>query len=173
MSIPAPNHRDLAALEAEAPAEYGAWARAVRARQQRLRQQARQSYRAMEGWQIFTEKEEWAEPENAWAALCQQAGDDYEAGRFLIERLGAERFMDPTLMATIWTLRQRTIAELGLSTRPELMLLDLAVASYYNAMRIQGWIGNLALHIEHEFFGLTQDEVRRKRLDGAVNKGLQ
>ena len=24
--------------------------------------------------------------------------------------------------------------------------------SYYNALRVQAWIGDLALHIEHEFF---------------------
>jgi hypothetical protein len=32
------------------------------------------------------------------------------------------------------------------------MLIDLAVMSYYNALRVQGWIGELALYIEHEFF---------------------
>ena len=32
------------------------------------------------------------------------------------------------------------------------MLIDLAVMSYYNALRVQAWIGDLALHIEHEFF---------------------
>ena len=33
------------------------------------------------------------------------------------------------------------------------MLVDLAVLSYYHALRVQGWIGDLALRIEHEFFG--------------------
>jgi hypothetical protein len=32
------------------------------------------------------------------------------------------------------------------------MLIDLAVMSYYNALRVQGWIGDLALSIEHAFF---------------------
>ena len=32
------------------------------------------------------------------------------------------------------------------------MLIDLAVMTYYNALRVQAWIGDLALHIEHEFF---------------------
>ncbi|SRR6266849_133501 len=35
----------------------------------------------------------------------------------------------------------------------EMMLLDLAVLGYYHTLRVQGWIGDLALHIEHEFFG--------------------
>ncbi len=29
---------------------------------------------------------------------------------------------------------------------------DLAVMTYYNALRIQGWIGDLAFAIEHELF---------------------
>jgi hypothetical protein len=33
------------------------------------------------------------------------------------------------------------------------MLVDLALLSYYNALRVQGWTGDLAVHIEHEFFG--------------------
>jgi hypothetical protein len=33
------------------------------------------------------------------------------------------------------------------------MLVDLAVLSYYDTLRVQGWIGDLAVHIEHEFFG--------------------
>ncbi len=34
-----------------------------------------------------------------------------------------------------------------------MMLLDLALLAYYNTLRVQGWIGDLALHIEHQFFG--------------------
>jgi len=33
------------------------------------------------------------------------------------------------------------------------MLVDLAVLHYYHAIRVQGWIGDLALHIERQFFG--------------------
>src|SRR5207237_10435710 len=31
--------------------------------------------------------------------------------------------------------------------------LALALLGYYQTLRVQGWIGDLALHIEHEFFG--------------------
>jgi hypothetical protein len=34
-----------------------------------------------------------------------------------------------------------------------MMLIDRAVSAYQDCMRVTGWVGNLALHIEHEFFG--------------------
>jgi hypothetical protein len=33
------------------------------------------------------------------------------------------------------------------------MLVDLALLSYYDALRVQGWTADLAVRIEHEFFG--------------------
>jgi hypothetical protein len=32
------------------------------------------------------------------------------------------------------------------------MMIDMAVMTYYNALRVQGWMGDLALQIEHECF---------------------
>ncbi len=32
------------------------------------------------------------------------------------------------------------------------MVIDLAVMAYHNALRVQGWIGDLSLVIEHELF---------------------
>src|SRR6266853_567642 len=79
--------------------------------------------------------------------------EQYESGGFFLERLGAERYLDPQLMATLLSLRQRLIAEWGITTAAEAMLVDLAVLNYYHALRVQGWIGDLALHLEHQFFG--------------------
>jgi hypothetical protein len=33
------------------------------------------------------------------------------------------------------------------------MLIDRAVSAYHDFMRVTGWVGNLAIRIEHEFFG--------------------
>jgi hypothetical protein len=35
----------------------------------------------------------------------------------------------------------------------DIMTIDAAVIAYYNMIRLQGWIGNLALVIERELFG--------------------
>jgi hypothetical protein len=109
----------------------------------------------MQGWDQVRSPEEWQE-------VCEEARRRYQSGQFLLERLGAERFLDPQLMATLWHLRQSLIAQSG-TTSTGLMLIDLAVMSYYNALRIQGWIGDLALWIEHEAFG--QGPLRVKLRD--------
>jgi hypothetical protein len=33
------------------------------------------------------------------------------------------------------------------------MLIDRAVSAYQDFIRVTGWIGNLSIHIEREFFG--------------------
>jgi hypothetical protein len=117
-----------------------------RQRAQHVRRNARATYRAMEGWQRVRSEEDWLQ-------VCADSQEQYESGRFFLERLGAERYLDPKLMATILGLRQTLIAEWAISTAAEMMLLDLALLGYYHTLRVQGWIGDLALHIEHEFFG--------------------
>ena len=77
----------------------------------------------------------------------------YESGGFLLERLGAQRYLDPKLMATLLSLRQRLLDEWAITSAAETMLVDLALLSYYDALRVQGWTGDLAVRIEHEFFG--------------------
>jgi hypothetical protein len=75
------------------------------------------------------------------------------AAPFLLERLGAQRYLDPKLMATILSLRQRLRDEWAITSAAETMLVDLALLSYYDALRVQGWTDDLAVRIEHEFFG--------------------
>ena len=141
---------------------WSAYQKELEGKQTKLREQARAAYRAMDGWMPQ------GRDEAAWLETCEQAAEQYQSGRFLIERLGAERFMDPPLMATIWTLRQQLLDDVGVSSAGEAMLVDLAILSYYNALRIQGWIGNLALHVEHEFFGLESPSVKLKDKYGST-----
>src|SRR5687768_8990521 len=65
-------------------------------RRTQIGRDARAVFRAMEGWDTHGRLEE------DWVKTCQRSHEEYDSGRFLIERLGAERFMDPALMATIW-----------------------------------------------------------------------
>ena len=111
-----------------------------------LRRNARAVYRAVEGWSGVKSPDEWEK-------VCSESNTAYRSGHFLIERLGAERFLDPALMATLWGLRQNLLSELGKATAAEMMLVDMAMLAYYNALRVQCWIGNMALLVEHEFFG--------------------
>ncbi len=152
-------------LTPEERAELEAQLREVQARDgqkhDQLLRDAQAVNKAVEGWHLV-------EGPDAWAKTCEQSRADYHSGRFLIERLGAARLLDPPLMATLLGLRQTILAELGTATAAEQMLVDLAVLAYYNALRVQGWIGNLALHIEHEFFGQSAPSVKLKAQYGPV-----
>jgi hypothetical protein len=130
---------DWALFEAE-------YERRLTERHERLMTDARAAHRAMDGWGSVTSREDWER-------TVAQASEEYQRGAFLIDQLGAERHLDPTLMAVLLMLRRRLIDEHDVRTAAELMLIDLAVISYYHTLRINGWVGNLAALIEHEFFG--------------------
>ena len=49
------------------------------------------------------------------------------------------------------------------------MLIDRAVSAYQEFVRVTGWIGNLAIHIEREFFGL---DAPRTEFHGRAIRGL-
>lgn len=126
----------------------------------KMREDAQAAYAALTGWQRVRTEEEWL-------IICQQAGTDYAAGRFAIEQLGATRHLDPELMATLWGLRQQLVAE-GRGTTAESMLADLVVSSYATTLRIQRWIGDLAMATEKEFFGEKGPTPRFEEQHGHV-----
>jgi hypothetical protein len=78
----------------------------------------------------------------------------FEDGRFLIDRLGAAGVVDQDLAVVLLDLRRRLIDEYG-NTPAAMMLIDRAIAAYQDFVRVTGWVGNLSIHIEHEFFGLN------------------
>jgi hypothetical protein len=91
---------------------------------QQVRWTARATHRAMEGWQRVASEQDWLR-------ILEESREAYESGGFLLERLGAERYLDPKLMATILMLRQRVLDEWAITTAAETMLVDLALLSYY------------------------------------------
>ena len=116
-----------------------------------LRDSSRAIFRAVKGQQgVHTEEQ--------WEQTCKDARRDYKSGRFLIEQLGAERVLEPKLIATLSQLREALIAKHDPDDAAGTMLADLAIVSYYNALRIQGYIGNLCLVLERELFG--QDPLK-------------
>jgi hypothetical protein len=117
-----------------------------------LRHDARAVYSAMEGWQQIGSQDDWVQ-------ACQQAYESHGSGRFLIEQLGAERYLEPQLMAVLLGLRRGLVGSDG-GSAAEAMLADVAVLSYYNTLRIQQWIGDLAVSIEHEFFAQDSPTAR-------------
>jgi hypothetical protein len=108
----------------------------------------------------------------AWQAACEAAPKRYESGHFLFECLGIQRVLDPKLMATLWQLRQGLIAEYGAESPGMTMAIDLAVMAYANALRVQSWIGDLALSIGGELFGEDSLKVKLRQHYGAQFDGF-
>jgi hypothetical protein len=55
------------------------------------------------------------------------------------------------------------------------MLIDRAVSAYQDFMRVTGWVGNLAISVEHEFFGWDGPSAQfrdRYGREGATVRGL-
>jgi len=144
--------------------------RRIGERRARLTRDTRAVFRAMDGWGRVESLE-------AWQETVRKAADDIETGQFLIDRLGAERHLDPELMATLLVLRRRLIDEYGAESAADLMLIDVAVLAYHHTLRVNGWIGNLATEVESEFFGteglsVVVDGKRRSTWDVKI-KGLR
>jgi hypothetical protein len=132
-----------------------------------LRQQARSVARAFDAWSVIRSDEEWL-------AVVDQARRDYEEGRFLLERLGGERFLDPVTMATIWTLRQYLIQDLDVRAAHEYMLVDVVILSYYRLLDLNLLVGNLTASVETEFFGQPAPSAKFKEVHGRqVAVGLE
>jgi hypothetical protein len=115
--------------------------------------------RAFEGWGQIHSVEEWQ-------ATCEDAAKRYRSGRFLLERLGAERFLDPQLMATLWQLRQGLLEAYGAASPTVTLFVDLALMAYANALRVQGRMGDLALVIDHELFAEDSLKVKLRQQYG-------
>ena len=87
-----------------------------------------------------------------WQEVCATSRKEYDTGKFLIDQLGAERYLDPKLMATLWYLRKTLVADTQATTAAECMLIDLTVLSYYNTLRIQGWVSLVSVFTRGRFF---------------------
>jgi len=113
---------------------------------QELRDQAQATIAAVKGSRAIRRPEDWE-------GMFRKAKVEYTSGRFIVERLGAERLLEPVLMATLVQLRQGLLAGIDNPTAADTMSADTAIVAYRNLLRVQGWIGSLCLTVERELFG--------------------
>jgi len=113
---------------------------------QELRDQAQATLAAVKGSRAIRGP-------NGWEAMFEKAKVGYQSGRFLLEQLGAERFLEPELMATLVQLRRDLLTNIAKPTAADTMSADIAIIAYRNLLRVQGWIGSLCLTVERELFG--------------------
>lgn len=85
---------------------------------------------------------------------------DYETGKFLLDQLGADRFIDHENTLTLGHIRQQLLAGIARPTMGDKLAVDSAVIAYHNLLRLQAWIGNIALVVERDLFGQAPlDEI--------------
>jgi hypothetical protein len=101
-----------------------------------------------------------------WEAMVTKAADDYRSGLALIDQLGAFGLLDPALAGMLLAIRRGLIEETNAASTDELVLIDMAVVAYANAMRLQSMIGNTALIIESEMFGQPTLQAKWKNQYG-------
>jgi hypothetical protein len=140
--------------------------RGLAERQNRLHTDARASFRAMDGWCRVKD-------EDAWLEMVDEAEEGLATGRFLIDRLGAERHLDPEMMAALIVLRRRLICEYQVTGAADLLLIDSILTAYYHQLRINGWVGNFASLIESEFFGEEGPRAKLRQKHGYQVDGLK
>jgi hypothetical protein len=138
------------------------YAAALKTRQEKLVADARSVLRAMEGWGSIRDQADWDK-------AVEDADRGLDRGLFLLERLGAERYLDPQLMAVLLVLRRRLVDETGAHTALEFMLIDSDVMAYYHQLRISGWIGDFSALLENEFFGNESLTAKLKGYYGSDN----
>jgi hypothetical protein len=113
---------------------------------QQLRDQAQATLAAVKGSRAIRRPEDWE-------GMFLKANVEYSSGRFILKQLGAERYLEPELMATLAQLRRDLLAGIESPTAADTMMADSAIIAYRNMLQVQGWIGNLCLTVERELFG--------------------
>jgi hypothetical protein len=88
-----------------------------------------------------------------WAEVMEKAGDDIGNASFIVRQLGAERYLDYETVAVLISLRQNLLSDIPKPRTADIMAVDAAVIAYYNMLRAQAWIGDLALLVERKLFG--------------------
>jgi hypothetical protein len=153
----APPRRPRTEAEQAAAAEFEA---RLRARGDRLEQEYRRLRRDAQACQRSMSRSPRLQSPDAWEATVTKAADDYRSGLALIDQLGAFGLLDPAQAGMLLAIRRGLIEETNAASTDELVLIDMAVVAYANAMRLQAMIGNTALIIESEMFG--QPTLRAK-----------
>src|SRR5207249_4870295 len=80
----------------------------------------------------------------------------------LVDPPGAYHYVDPRLTARLIGVGKGRLEELAPCSPADLLLVDTALLAYFNAWRVQGWIGDTALLVEHEFFSDSSPTAKWK-----------
>ena len=66
--------------------------------------------------------------------------------------MGADRYLEPSVVVVIQVLWENLIEDLGIRSAAEITIMDMALMTYYNTLSAQRRLGNVAIQIERELF---------------------
>jgi hypothetical protein len=112
----------------------------------RLQNEAQAIFRTVQGLPGISTPQQWDE-------LLEKTGCNIKNGQFLLERLGAKRYLDPELMAALALMRGQLLSEIENPTASDMMLADTAIIAYRHMLRLQGWMDSICLVVERDLFG--------------------
>ena len=87
-----------------------------------------------------------------WERATELLDEDYRSGQFLLDTLGADRYVETKISMTILLIRKKMIEDLQIESAAEFMLMDAALMAYYNGIKLQRMFGDLATQVERELF---------------------
>ena len=98
-----------------------------------------------------------------WERVSELLDEDYRSGQFLIDNLGADRYVEPKIAMTILLIRNKMIEDMQLESAAEFMLMDGALMAHFNSIRLQRMFGDLVTQVERELFHDDSMSVKLKK----------
>ena len=87
-----------------------------------------------------------------WERATELLDEDYRSGQFLLDTLGADRYVETRISMTILLIRKKMIEDLQIESAAEFMLMDAALMANYNGIKLQRMFGDLVTQVERELF---------------------
>ncbi len=113
---------------------------------------------------LYHSSMEWAgiETQEDWRNLLKLAKKEYESGDFFLRWIGRGRELEPLLVATLLIIREEWKKEYDVKTKPEELILDCALISYFHIIRTNYLLGNLEADLEYGYFAMDSPSVKLK-----------
>ncbi len=156
---------------AQSPAGDGELERNWRAKQARLARQTREARKGLVE-EVARRRafehlhEEIGTAPDKFPELYDWIAESYENGRFFLRNLALYYEVSPDLSMLVFHLRQQWIADYGLTTTPELMVLDQAMLAYMHVLRANKQIASMFSLTENLLFYPEAPHVKIKQTNG-------
>jgi hypothetical protein len=114
--------------------------------------------------------EEFGLRPESYPDILDRVTGSYLDGTFFLRQMGLFYEVSPALSLTVCRLRQEWIRQYGLTTVPELLLLDQAMLAFFHAVRLNKQIGDMLSLTESGLFYPEAPHVKIKQANRLNNE---